>query len=158
VYFYALSGGSFEGIKESQIKARFGFYEKLTSRIKIPGKGFRTLSEQQSAGHIRHLQIEKEFQSMNTLLLAPGPTFKDVIGKIRKYASTFQVPLGDLFLGRIIWSLCLSSGGDFLFIGAYSHANVNCPSTPRLFFDIFFGPLGFGYSGVNSLARSMSLL
>jgi hypothetical protein len=37
---------------------------------------------------IYHL-FEKEFESMNTLLLSPGPTFKKVAERIRKHSSAF---------------------------------------------------------------------
>lgn len=33
--------------------------------------------------------FEKEFESMNTLLLSPGPTFKEVIERIRSHSATF---------------------------------------------------------------------
>jgi hypothetical protein len=33
--------------------------------------------------------FEKEFESMNSLLLSPGPTFIEVINRIREYADTF---------------------------------------------------------------------
>jgi hypothetical protein len=33
--------------------------------------------------------FEKEFESMNSLLLAPGPAFKEVIDRIREHAGTF---------------------------------------------------------------------
>jgi hypothetical protein len=33
--------------------------------------------------------FEKEFESMNTLLLSPGPTFKEVVDKIRKHSAAF---------------------------------------------------------------------
>jgi hypothetical protein len=33
--------------------------------------------------------FEKEFESMNSLLLAPGPTFKEVVDRFRKHSPTF---------------------------------------------------------------------
>lgn len=33
--------------------------------------------------------FKKEFRSMNSLLLSPGPTFEEVIGRIRKYSPRF---------------------------------------------------------------------
>jgi len=33
--------------------------------------------------------FEKEFESMNSLLLSPGPTFKEVIDRIREHSATF---------------------------------------------------------------------
>ncbi len=33
--------------------------------------------------------FEKEFESMNSLLLSPGPTFKEVVDRIRKHSTAF---------------------------------------------------------------------
>jgi hypothetical protein len=33
--------------------------------------------------------FEKEFESMNSLLLSPGPTFKEVVDRIREHSATF---------------------------------------------------------------------
>jgi len=33
--------------------------------------------------------FEKEFESMNSLLLSPGPTFKEIIDRIREHSATF---------------------------------------------------------------------
>ena len=33
--------------------------------------------------------FEKEFKALNSLLLAPGPSFKDIIERLREYSSRF---------------------------------------------------------------------
>ncbi|OGR64972.1 MAG: hypothetical protein A2X31_07365 [Elusimicrobia bacterium GWB2_63_22] len=67
---------AYETYKKEKIKGADALEFAARSAFTLPDAGVYTL-------------FEKEFKALSSLLLAPGPSFKDVIERLREYSSRF---------------------------------------------------------------------